>query len=47
MTENERGIIDDLVVRLRALLVAPEFGTTEQAKEVEDIADQLELLLKE
>jgi|GEM_PF-6894435 len=45
MTQQERETIDDLVVRLRALLIEPEFGTPEQAKKIEDIADELELLL--
>lgn len=46
MSISEREIISKLVMRLRALLVEPEFGTVEQANEIEDIADELTLLTR-
>lgn len=47
MTIKERETISKLVMRLRVLLVEPEFGTTEQASEIEDIADELTLLTRD
>lgn len=47
MNPREREIIDDLVARLRALLVEPEFGTPDQAAAIEDIADELEMLIRD
>jgi len=46
MTQQEREKIDELVLRLRVIIAAPEFGTPEQAEDIEDIADKLELLIR-
>jgi len=43
---TEKQKIEDIVVRIRVILAAPEFGTDEQHHQLEDIADELTLLLR-
>jgi hypothetical protein len=47
MTVSEKQKIEDIVVRIRVILAAPEFGTTGQHSQLEDIADELMLLARD
>lgn len=44
MTCWEKQKVEDIVVRIRVILAAPEFGTSEQQAQLEDISDELTLL---
>jgi len=47
MTTKERETLQDIADRLRELLAAPEFGTTDQHNQLENITDDLALLLRD
>ncbi len=45
MTVIMYKILDNLVIRLRVHLTESEFGTSKQYAQLEDIADEMEMLL--
>ncbi len=44
MTGKEQQKIEEVVVKIRIMLVSPEFGTSDHHTQLEDIADELSIL---